>query len=315
MQISREVKTAVLVIIGIILFVFGFNFLKGHNLLEESKTYYTEFSNVEGLVPSTPVTISGLSVGKISNITFKDDGSANLVVELLIDNDFKFSKNSTAELYDTGLLGGKAIAIIPATDGGENAKSGDVLKSRVKEGLVDLVGEKLAPIQEQAKNMITNANILIGGLNEVLDKEGKENLKKSIADLSVTMNDLKKSSHSLNQMVTGNQAHLDHVMANADKITANFADVSQKLADANLAQTLASLNSALKSFDGLMANLQNGKGSLGKLLKDDQLYKNLEEASSELEELIRDIKLHPNRYTRILSKREIPYEPNEEESN
>ncbi|OBQ54213.1 MCE family protein [Tamlana sp. s12] len=315
MQISREVKTAILVIIGIILFVFGFNFLKGHNLLDGSKSYYTEFSNVEGLVPSTPVTISGLSVGKVANITFKDDGSANLVVELVIDNDFKFSKNSVAELYDTGLLGGKAIAIIPAPDGGENAKSGDVLKSRVKEGLVDLVGEKLAPIQEQAKNMITNANVLIGGLNEVLDKEGKENLKKSLADLSTTMNDLKKTSHSLNQIVAGNQEHLDNVLANADKITTNFADVSQKLADANLDQTLASLNSALKSFDGLMANLQNGKGSIGKLLKDDQLYKNLEEASSELEELIRDIKLHPNRYTRILSKREIPYEPNEEETN
>lgn len=218
-------------------------------------------------------------------------------------------------MYDTGLLGGKAIAIVPATDGGENAKSGDVLKSRVKEGMVDLVGEKLAPIQEQAKNMITNANVLIGGLNEVLDAEGKENLKKSLADLSVTMNELKKTSQSLNHIVAGNQEHLDKVLANADAITTDLAGVSKTLNESELGQTLASLNSALKSFDGLMTNLENGKGSVGKLLKDEGLYNNLDAAIIELKVLLEDIKLHPNRYTRILSKKEIPYEPNEEESN
>ncbi|MBU2949206.1 MCE family protein [Tamlana agarivorans] len=309
MKISREVKTAILVIVGIVLFIFGFNFLKGHNLLDSSKTYYTEFKNVEGLVPSTPVTISGLNVGKVSDISFKNDGSGNLVTELLIESDFVFSKNSTAELYDTGLLGGKAVAIIPAFDGAETAQSGTILKSRVKEGMIDLVGEKLEPIQEQAKKMITNMNVLIGSLNEVLNPEAKASLKTSIAELSQTMSGLKKTSQSLNQIVSGNQTHLNHVLANADEITADLKGVSNALAGSNI---VGDLESTLKRFDMLMNNLQNGKGSMGKLLKDEALYNNLEAATSELEELIRDIKLHPNRYTRILSKREIPYQENEE---
>ncbi|MDO6759306.1 MlaD family protein [Tamlana sp. 2_MG-2023] len=309
MKISREVKTAILVIVGIILFIFGFNFLKGNNLLDSSKTYYTEFKNVEGLAPSTPVTISGLNVGKVSDITFKNDGSGKLVTEILIESDFEFSKNSTAELYDTGLLGGKAVAIIPAFDGAETAESGTFLKSRVKEGMIDLVGEKLEPIQEQAKKMITNMNVLIGSLNEVLNPEAKESLKTSIAELSQTMNALKKTSQSLNQIVSGNQEHLDNVLSNADEITTNLSGVSKSLADSDI---VGSLESTLGNFNLLVMNLQNGQGTMGKLLKDETLYNNLEAATSELEDLIRDIKLHPNRYTRILSKKEIPYEENEE---
>ena len=64
-----------------------------------------------------------------------------------------------------------------------------------------------------------------------------------------------------------------------------------------------------------MDNVNLGEGTLGKLLKDEALYENLEAASKEMEELIRDIKLHPARYRRILSKKEIPYTPPEEDQN
>ena len=123
MKLSKEVKTSILVIAGILLFIFGFNYLKGQNLLDASRTFYTEYDNVEGLAISSPVTISGNVVGKVLDIYFKEDGSGKLVVKLLVDNDFQFSKNSKAELYEAGLIGGKAIAIVPALDNAENALS------------------------------------------------------------------------------------------------------------------------------------------------------------------------------------------------
>ena len=135
MKISREVKTAVLVISGILLFVFLFNYLKGENLLDSSRTYYALYDNVEGLAPSTPVTINGMNVGKVKSIAFNGDGSGKLLVTLLIDNDFQFSKNSKAELYDLSLIGGKAVAIIPTFDNAEVAASGDYLQASVKMGL------------------------------------------------------------------------------------------------------------------------------------------------------------------------------------
>jgi len=173
LQITREVKTGVLAILGILLFIFGFNYLKGENLLSSSRVFYTEYKNVEGLVASTPVTISGLPVGKVLDISFKEDGSGKLVVKLLVDSDFEFSKNSSAELYETGLIGGKAIAIVPAFDDAENAGDGDYLKGGKKAGLTDLVNQRLTPLQDKIENMMLSADALLKNINDVFDEETK----------------------------------------------------------------------------------------------------------------------------------------------
>lgn len=308
MQITKEVKTGVLVILGFILFIFGFNYLKGENLLSSSRVFYTEYDNVEGLVPSTPVTISGLHVGKVLEINFKADGSGKLLVKLLVDSDFEFSKNSIAELYDTGLIGGKAIAIVPVFDTAENAKEGDYLLGGKKAGLTDLVNQRLTPLQDKIETLMGNVNELLINLNDVFDEETKGNLKKSIAELSSTMASFKNTSVSLNQMIEGNQKHIDSVLTNADKITGNLANLTKTISESNLDDTIKSLESTLKGFDSMLSAMENGEGTIGKLLKDEALYNNLKGASGELEELLRDIKLHPKRYTRIMSKKEIPYE-------
>lgn len=312
MQISREVKTGVLVILGIILFIFGFNYLKGQNLLGSSRTYYTVFDNVEGLVPSTPVTISGLSVGKVVDIKFKGDGSGKLLVTLLVDSDFEFSKNSKAELYETGLIGGKAIAIIPAFDSSETASNGTYLESSKKAGLTDLVNQRLTPLQEKIEKLMVSADVLLNNLNDVFDDQTKANLKASISELSTTIASFKSTSVSLNQTIKNNQSKIDSILTNANTLTGDLASITTKISDSNLEDTIKNLESTLKNFDSILTNLEKGEGSMGKLLTDDALYNNLKGASSELEELLEDVKLHPKRYFRILSKKEIPYEEEEE---
>ena len=146
MAISREIKTAALVISGLVLIIFTFNYLKGENLLDSSRKFYALFDNVEGLATSAPVTINGFAVGRVQEIEInKEDG--RLRVMLLLDNDFEFSKNSKVQLYENGLIGGKAIAILPAFDHDEVAVSGDVLQSSVKPGLSELLNQKLTPLQ------------------------------------------------------------------------------------------------------------------------------------------------------------------------
>ncbi|GGZ68180.1 MlaD family protein [Algibacter mikhailovii] len=308
MKISREVKTGVLVILGIILFIFGFNYLKGENLLSSSRVFFTEYENVEGLVASTPVTISGMQVGKVLEIGFKEDGSGKLLVKILVESEFEFSKNSSAELYETGLIGGKAIAIVPAFDGAENAVDGDVLVGGKKAGLTDLVNQRLTPLQEKIETMMASADILLNNLNDVFDEETKGNLKKSIAELSETMASFKNTSASLNHMIKSNEAHIDSVLTNTNRITSNMANVTKTISDSNIDQTIKTLEETLNSFNKTLTAVNSGEGTMGKLLKDEALYENLNAAAVELEALLRDIKLHPKRYTRVLSKKEIPYE-------
>lgn len=307
MNISKEVKTAILVLTGIALLIFGINYLRGENILGSSRVYFAEYENVEGLAISTPVTINGFNVGKVLDIGFKADGSAKLLVKLLVENDYEFSKNSSAQLYDTGLIGGKAIAIIPAFDKAEKAQQGTYLKGTIKSGLTDLMSQKLEPLQSKIQGAMGSADTLLTNLNEVLDEKTKLDLKNSIAALTQTLNAFKNTSNSLNDLMKKNQDKIEAVLVNAQTATANLTKITGSLSKSDLGQTVKNLESTLKNFDGILANLENGQGSMGKLLKDDDLYNNLQGATKELESLLLDFKLHPNRYTRILSKKEIPY--------
>ncbi|ALJ04289.1 ABC transporter substrate-binding protein [Pseudalgibacter alginicilyticus] len=296
MKLSKEIKTAILVLLGILLFIFGFNYLKGENLLDSSRIFYTEYDNVEGLMPSTPVTISGKPVGKVKDISFKNDGSGKLQVTLLVDSEFQFSKSSTAELYETGLIGGKAVAIIPAFDGSENAKDGDVLKGTIKAGLTELVNKRLTPLQVKIEAVMVNTDSLLGNLNDVFDQQTKVHLKESIEGLSATLNSFKETSNSLNQVIAGNQEKINNVMENADKSLANFSEITNTISEADLGNTIKNLESTLQNFNSMLAGVEKGEGSMGKLLKDEALYNNIEGATLQLEQLLEDMKLNPKRY-------------------
>ena len=296
MKISREVKTGVLVILGIILFVFGFNYLKGQNLLDATRNFYVVYDNVEGLVPATPVTINGLVVGKVKSINFIDDNSGKLLVDLMVDSDFEFSKNSTAQLYDTGIIGGKAIAIIPAFDNAENAKRSDYLKASVKAGLTELVTQKLNPLQEKIELAMISADSLLTNLNDIFDAQTKANLKSSFAQLNATITSFKSTSLSINEIVTDNKDKLSNTLTNVDNISNNLSKVTDSIAQANLGKTIEDLQSTVANFDKMLSSIESGNGSIGKLMKDEKLYNNLEGASKQLEELLEDMKLNPKRY-------------------
>ncbi len=296
MKISREVKTAILVISGIVLFVFLFNYLKGDNLLDSSRTYYAVYNNVEGLAPSTPVTINGFNVGKVKSITFKGDGSAKLLVTLMIDNDYEFSENSKAELKDLGLIGGKGIEIIPVFDGAPMAKTEDTLKATVREGLTELINQRLTPLQKKIEIVMSDADSLLTGVNDVLDTDTRKNLKQSIADLSLVVASFKQSSVSLNRFIDDNEKSLGNTITNFENTSSNLSKMTDSLAKTDIAATIRDLQSTVDKFDQLIAGIDNGNGTIGKLLKDDGLYLKLDGAASQMEALLQDVKLNPKRY-------------------
>ena len=146
MKVSREIKTAVLVIISIILFIWGYSFLKGKNLFDNSNKLFVVYENVAGLAPSAPVTLNGLTIGKVNSISINPDGK--LLVELHITTDFPIAKTSIAEIYDSGLVGGRQIAIKPNLLDKNYTVSGDYLQASSKLGLTDALAQQLEPLQK-----------------------------------------------------------------------------------------------------------------------------------------------------------------------
>lgn len=312
MKISREVKTAILVITGLIFLYFGVSYLKGNNILDTSRVLYVEYDNVGGLTASAPVTINGLSVGKVSRIYFKSDNSGRLIVEMDVNTEFKFSKNSIAELYQDGFIGGKAIAIIPANDNATNAEKGGYLKGTNKAGITDLINEKLTPLQEKIEKVMSETDTLLVSVNAIFDEKTRGHLKNSMATLETTIAAFNKTSQSLNAMLDDNKLKLDNTISNFEDVSSNFNKISDSLSTVNIAATVKELQYTIKKFDNILANIDDGHGSIGKLLKDEGLYNNLEGASKQMEQLLEDMKLNPKRYVHfsLFGKRQKQFDAN-----
>jgi len=313
LRANKEIKTAVLVLSGILLFIFIFNYLKGENLLSNSLKITAVYDNVEGLAPSSTVTINGHVVGKVQQIRFTEDGSGKLEVVMLLDSDFEFSKNSNAQLYESGLIGGKAIAIIPAFDTAARVSSGDILQSSVKPGLTELVNQRLTPLQEKIESVMVSADQLLTNVNSVFDAETKTNLKGSIAQLKQTITSFETTSNTLNGLLEDNKSSITSTLNNFSGISEDLSEVSTSLADVNLKETINGLQSTITNFDSILKDIQQGKGSVGKLMKDEVLYNNLEGALEQLEALLEDMKLNPKRYVHfsLFGKKNKPYDSNE----
>lgn len=305
MKLSKEVKTGVLVLSGIALFIFGYNYLKGKNLFESTDVYYTEF-DYNALDKSSPITVNGNNVGKIQDIVY-DYNSGKTRVSFEVNEALKFSKNSIIKMYETGLMGGNGLAILISNDG-EQAKPGDVLPSTVEFGLVTSLSKSFSGISDNLDATLQSTDTLMVSINKLVNDNSDAGLKRTIQELNHTLQSFKNTSNSVNAVISNNDKNITAILEKFKTISADLAVLTTDLKNANIGTTVENLNGTLNKLNTILATIEKGEGSMGKLLKDEALYKNLEGATKEMEALLKDIKLHPKRYFRVLSKKEIPYQ-------
>jgi phospholipid/cholesterol/gamma-HCH transport system substrate-binding protein len=311
LKISREIKTAVLAIAAIALFVFGFNFLKGKDLLDSSTKVLTKFDNSYGLVPAATVSFDGIQVGKVLSV-INDFENGGVVVEFSIAKDIPFTKNSSVKLIKD-ILGGISLALVPSNNGAR-IQNGDVVSNEVGVGLVDKLQTSLTGISSDLTSTLKKADSLFLSVNSVVTDDTDEGLKAAIAELTQTMRAFKSTSYELNKMISEDRSNFNEMIISFKLTADKFGKVADSLKQVNLNNTVESLDMTLNKLNVVLSKLENGEGTMGKLLQDDTLYTNLSGSTAELEALLRDIKLHPKRYFRVLSKKEIPYK-NEEDKN
>lgn len=308
MKVTREIKTAILVISTILLFIWGYSFLKGKDILNKYKTFYVEYDNVEGLTPSASVTINGLIVGKVTKITLNNE-TGKLMVQLQLKTDFPISKTSTATIYKPGFIDGKQIAIHPNFADKSESVEGQILIGTSDMDLTEALKQQLVPLQSKFERVLKNVDNLLEGFNTVLDKKGQQDLKNSLSELSKTMEQFHKASSNINSILDENKGQIKGVVSNLNKVSSNFSSISDSLNKADLGKTAKNLQETLAKVDKMMADIQAGKGTAGKLINDEALYNNLAKTSKELELLLEDVRLNPTRYVNVsvFGKKNKPY--------
>ena len=305
MKLSYEIKTGVLVLTGIILFIIGFSYLKSNDVFIKDRVFYAVYEDVEGVSKGTPVTISGFNVGSVQDIKFFNN-SSKLLLKFRVENDFNFSNQSTAQIYETGLIGGKALAVIPKY-GNEIAKSGDTLNSSIAPGLTELVNDKLSPLQEKIESMVVSADSVLISLNSVLNTQAKDQIQSTITNFSSTVTDLKNSAGTLDEMISMNKNKINNIITNVNKSSNELSDLSNSFSD--LTVIIENLSESSNSIENIVNEISSGNGSLGNLIYDDNLIKSLNAASSNINLLIEDLRLNPKRYVHfsLFGKKNKPY--------
>ena len=291
MKLSNEIKTAILVLSGILMFIVGFSYLKSNNIFSSDRTFFAIYDDIEGVSVGTPVTVSGFNVGSIQDISFYQN-TMDILVKFRVENKVKFSKNSVAQIYETGLIGGKALAILP--NNGPLAQPGDTLRSSIAPGLTELVNDKLSPLQEKIESTFVSADSLLKNINNVLDVNSQNQIKESFSQLSDLAINLKESAENLNSIINSNEIKINDIVSNVDNFSSNFSSLSNSFSDVEV--IIGNLTKTSNNLNSIIDEISSGDGTFNQLIYDDSMIKSLNEASNNLNLLMEDLRLNPKRY-------------------
>ncbi len=295
MRLSKEIKAAFFVLSTILLFIFGFNFLKGSSLLDKQKTIYAVYNEVDGLLVGANVMINGLSIGNVVELDFLPN-STKILVTLKVKDKLNFSSKSTASIYETGVLGGLAISIDPIFQRQSIVKTGDTLNSSVRPGLTELINRQIEPLSRQLQSTITSVDSIFTGASNVLNRQTQEEIKESINVLTSAIKAINSSSIIIEKTLTDKNAQINNTIDNFEKISSNLSEVSDELNSFGLSNLLSNLEVSVDGISSIVNKLDSDKSTIGKLINEDEVYNNLNSSIESLNSLISDIKANPKKY-------------------
>ena len=286
---TREVKVGIMAIVAIFVLYFGLNFLKGIDIFSPKGNYYATYENIGGLVPSSPVYVKGYKVGQVEEVKYDFSKQKSFIIKISVSKDIQLPKGTIVELYDDGLMGGKAIQLVyaPITASETMYASGDTLESHVGIGLMgQLTGDlmpKIESISSQADSLIRSVRVLV---------ENK-NLNKSLASIERTTSDLAVSSNQLKKMMNND---VPHILSDVNVLTTDFKQITGNLKKIDYAATFASIDHTIANLNLVSDKLNSSEGTIGLLLNNKDLYINLSNTASSADKLMIDLQKNPKRY-------------------
>ena len=313
MQKGREIKIGILVLLGGAVLVLGVNYLKGFNPLGGGRAFHAVYENIDGLAVSNPVVVNGFKVGQVASIGFASSGSGDLLVTFIIEQpNLRLSRDSKARIYSNDLFGTKAIELL-AGRSLEFAEVGDTLQSEIEMGITEAVKMELIPLRQKTDQLIAGVDEILINLQTVFEDSATQGLPQAFESIQRTMQNLENTSATLDLTVSENRSALKGIVDNMEELTGfvntqqgalsnalgNFSQISDSLADLQLSTTLRKADASITELNRLLEGLNNGEGSLGKLLQDDTLHNGLLATNKEVQNLINDLYLNPQRYVRV----------------
>ena len=288
MKLTKEIKIALVAIVGILIMYFGINFLKGMNLFSTNNTYFITFDDIQGLGASTPIYADGYKVGTVDGLEYdyKENGPIKVKVDII--KDLRIPQGSKAEIVKD-LMGNLQVNLLLANNPRERVEPGGIIPGAVNGGMMDKAAN-LIPVVEK---MLPKLDSILTSVNALLADPALaaslHNVETITSNLTVSTRELNTLMAGLNKQVPGMIGKATGVLDNTNRLTANLASL-------DVQGTLNKVNQTLESAHQFTEKLNSNQGSLGLLMNDTKLYDNLTSTMSHADSLVIDLKAHPKRY-------------------
>jgi len=286
---TREVRVGIMVVVAILVLYFGLNFLKGKDFFSSYNYYYASYENVGGLVVSSPVYVKGFKVGQVESIHYDFTKKQSFVIKVSVSKDIKLPIGTIVQLYDDGLMGGKAVQLIyaPIVLTQTMHEPNDTIASEVGIGLMAQLSGDLVPkiesIATQADSLIRSVRVLVQ--NKDLNKS-LSSIQHTTADLAVTSAQLKKVMNT----------DVPHILSDVNTVTGDFKQITGNLKKIDYAATFASIDHTIANLSLITDKMNSSEGTIGLLLNNKDLYINLSNTAASSDKLLIDMKQNPKRY-------------------
>jgi phospholipid/cholesterol/gamma-HCH transport system substrate-binding protein len=302
MTISKETKVGILALVSFVILYLGFNFLKGRDFFSAENKYTVIYDNVEGLTAANQVSVSGMKVGQVKKVELIAGNKVQ--VTLAIRKDLPLPVDTKAVLSSDGLLGGKLIRLAIGKSS-QMLQNEGIMLSGSETGITDLLKEQALPLLHNLDSLTRSLRIVTKSF-EATGSSVNSLVRNS--DRTVT-----SLGSSLNSTIAENKVNLAGITANMKSLSGNlieterslkpligkFSSIADSLSALKVSQALATTQKSLEGLQKIMAGIEAGQGSVGKLLKDDSLYTNLNRSVADLDKLLIDFRLAPRRYVNV----------------
>lgn len=302
---KTEFKVGLFGLLVLVILFFGIKFLKGSDIFQKENVYYATYNDVSGMLVSSNVFINGLRVGYVKEITTTNERADNFVVAFTVRSDIKIPEDSKILLFSSDLLGSKALKL-QLGNSSKIINDGDTIKSDKELGMLDNLGASISP-------MMSNLDSILSSLNNILNIQNQNSLQNTIANIETTTARLGNITTNLDNLMSSEKTKLAKIIENTESITSNLKDNNQKLtniiqnvdnivdsaAKANIGSTLIETGKSIERLNSVLGVIEKGKGNVGLLINDEELYKSLDNSAKNLNKLIEDIKENPKKYINV----------------
>ncbi len=309
---NKNIRTALIFILGAVLLYWGYNFLKGKDIFSNERTFYAIYQDVSGLSSADPIYINGLQCGQVGKITFDAKDMNKVVVEIIYNKPQAIPNNSVAKIISTNLMGTKAINI-QLGNTSTALQDGDTIQAAIESSLQEQVEKTVAPLKNKTEKLIGSLENIVGDLQNLFNSNTSKSIGQSLLHLENSLSNIAKLSGNLDKIISNESKSIEDIFANIDAITSNlknnnehlssiiqnFHQISDTLAQSNIANTIHNTDQAMAHLSSILEKIDKGEGSMGLLLHDDSLYLELDKSANDLNELLEDIKKNPKRYVKL----------------